>query len=220
MIATWILGSFFFVFIVCFVCFVWTRKIPDAAVVRQAGDEAGGPPGGESPGGDEKQQIAREYRIEVSPRVFVNYPFGIRVVFAGAGTISQENPAQGVESRHWSSSYYGWPAAAGEDSELIVKVGRLEFEAGEAKPRVQVRLECGKDSFATNGTTIDRTLRQDRDTVFSFWLNPLSAGGRSITVVLSQIVEERVDGKAKKVSHELATIPLDVSVTEFPIRLR
>jgi hypothetical protein len=220
MIATWILGSFFFVFIVCFVCFVWTRKVPDAAVVRQASDETSGPPVGELPGGDEKQQIAREYRIELSPRVFVNYPFGIRVVFARAGTIGQENPAQMVESRHWSSGYYGWPAAAQEDSELIVKAGRLEFEAGEAKPRVQVRLGFANDSFATNGMTVDRTLQKERDTVFSFWLNPLHAGGRSITVALSQIVEETVGGKAKRVSRELATIPLDVSVTEFPIRLR
>jgi hypothetical protein len=215
MLAAWILGSLFFVFVIGFILYVLRT---DVSRPEPATRPAGTPPG--EPAADSgKHLISRDYQIAFSSRVFVNYPFGVRMVFARPGTAG---PVAAPGSNHrpafQESEYYGWSRPAVEDPELTVVSGHIEFEAEGVAPTIRVELKPAGESFQAIATVAEQALRRDGDVVFSFWLNPLEPRVGSLKVMVSHIPGAPAgDGKT---GHELAAISLTVSAVPFPIALR
>jgi hypothetical protein len=215
MLAAWILGSLFFVFIIGFILYVLRT---DVSWPEPSTRPAGAPPA-EPTVDSGKCLISRDYQIVFSSRVFVNYPFGVRMVFARLGTAE---PVAAPGSNHrpafQESEYYGWSRPVVEDPELTVVSGHIEFEAKGTAPTIRVELKPAGESFQAIATVAEQALRPDGDVVFSFWLNPLEPRVGSLKVVVSHIPGAPAsDGKA---GHELAAIPLTVSAVSFPIALR
>jgi hypothetical protein len=138
MLAAWILGSAFFVFVICFILYVVAT---DVSQPESAGDGRAQVTGAllDKPAADsEKHLICRDYQIVFSSRVFVNYPFGVRMVFARPG-MGEPIAAPGSNHRpaFQESEYYGWSRPAAEDPELAVVSGHIEFEAEESAPTIR-----------------------------------------------------------------------------------
>jgi hypothetical protein len=233
MLAAWILGSLFFVFVICFILYISATDVSQREPAGQSRKETASSLVNESVADSGKYLISRDYLIVFSPRVFVDYPLGVRVVFARPGTSepgttwrpaeTTGNPRSNLQRVFRGSEYYRWPQSALEDPELTVIGGRIEFEAEEVAPAIRVELKSATGSFQAIETAAERVLRRDRDTVFSFWLNPLKSEMGSFQVVVSHM--SRAAGAAVaasngKASHELAAIPLTVAAISFPIALR
>ena len=229
--ATWILGSLFFLFVIGFIMFVLTTDVkqPEPAKADRMGRPTSS--SGDLATVNGKRLISRSYQVIFSPRVFVNYPFGIRVVFAKSGMPEpvvmykmaevNGNPRSNVQRRLQEEEYYGWPQSAVEDPELSVIGGEIEFESEREEPTVRVELKSARESFHVIEAVKQQALKRDEDTVFSFWLNPLTAESSSLVIGFSQVAESvnTTTGNGNN-SREIAVIPLTVPVRFFPIALR
>jgi len=232
MLTTWILGSCFFVFVICVVVYVLTidASQPNGNQRSRAGTISSSDHCLVAARG--KYIISKDYQVVFSPRAFVDYPLGIRVVFAKPETSkpviwkSAERTGHArsnVQRSFRESEYHRWPHSALEDPELMVIGGRLEFESEEAEPTIRVELKSSKESFQTIETAEDRVLERDGDAVFSFWLTPLASETASLGLVVSRVAgtfEPETAGKNGRTGHELTTIALTIPVTFFPIALR
>ena len=231
MLTAWILGSFFFVFIVCFLLYVLRTEVSRPEPVQEDRSTTVSPPADHLRTTSGKYLITRDYRIVFGPRVFVNYPFGVQVVFDGQGTSgptlwkraeTNRNPRSNVQRPFRESEYHAWPRSALEDPELTVIGGHIEFESEEAEPVVRVELQSARESFQIDQAVKKGTLKQDEEVIFSFWLNPLASEVSSLTVVIScdgRMAEVTTAGNGKE-THELAAVSFTVPVTSFPIPLR
>ena len=232
MLIPWIFGFFFFVFIISVLVYVLTIDVtqpPSAGHSRPETVSSSGN-GHVAPGGN--YTISKAYQVVFSPRAFVDYPFGIRVVFAKPDRSEpvKWKPAErtgsarsNVQRSFRESEYYGWPQSALEDPELMVIGGRLEFESKEAEPTIRVELKCLRESFQALETVEERVLRREEDAVFSFWLNPLTSATGWLALVVSRVagtVEPTTVGSDGRTGRELTTIELTVPVTSFPVALR
>jgi len=232
MLTPWIVGSFFFVFVICVVIYVLTIDVSQPKSARQSRPETISPSGNGQVAASGNYIISRDYQVVFSPRAFVDYPFGIRVVFANPDTsdpviwkpAERTGPARSnVQRTFCESEYYGWPQSALEDPELMVIGGRLEFESKEAEPTIRVELTCPKESFEAIETAEERVLKREEDAVFSFWVNPLTSATGWLALVVSRVagtVEPTTVGSDGRNGRELATIALTVPVTFFPVALR
>jgi hypothetical protein len=229
MLTAWILGSLFFVFVVGFTLVVFATDVSQPEPAGQSRAGTAGTLLSEPAAAGGKRLISRDYQIVFSPKVFVNYPFGVRMVFARPGRpepATTGNPGPNHRPAFQESEYYGWPQLAVEDPELSVVRGHIEFEAEEAAPTIRVELKQAGESFQAIETVAERVLKCDGDIVFSFWLNPLEPEVGSLKVMVSHIPGEQgaipPAGNAGngRTGHELAAIPLTVSATPFPIALR
>jgi hypothetical protein len=230
MVATWILGSFFFIFILCAMVYVLTIDVGQPEITRQSRAEAVSSSVEAQVADSGNYLISKSYQVVFSPRVFVDYPFGVRVVFAKPDTATPiiRKPAEragdrrsNVQRSFRAREYKGWPQSALEDPELMVIGGRIESD--EAEPGIRVEIRPSRKSFQAIKTAEERILRRAEETVFSLWLHPLEPEISSLAIVVS-LVEGTVEATTPcadgRNCHELATIPLTVPVTVFPIALR
>jgi hypothetical protein len=232
MLTAWILGSCFFVFVICVVVYVLTIDVsqPDSTQRSRAETISSSEQGPVAARG--KYIVSKDYQVVFSPRAFVDYPFGIKVVFAEPGASGPVLWKSAERTGHASSNvrrsfreteYHGWLDSALEDPELMVIGGRLEFESEEVEPTIRVEVKSSKESFRTIETSEDRVLERDRDAVFSFWLTPLAPEAASLALVIFRVsgrFEPETAGRNGRTGHELTTIALTVPVTFFPIALR
>jgi hypothetical protein len=232
MVTTWILGSFFFIFILCAIVYVFTIEVRHPELARKSRGEAVSSSADGLLAGNGKYLISKSYQVVFSPRVFVDYPFGVRVVFAKPDTSKPiirkpaETTGDGRSNVHRSfraSEYNSWPQSSLEDPELMVIGGHLEFEADEPEPGMRVELKPPRESFRAIRTAEEHVLRRAEETVFSLWLHPLEPKISSLAIVISLVegtVEATTPGTDGRNRHELGTIALTVPVTVFPIALR
>jgi hypothetical protein len=232
MLTVWILGSFFFIFVLGAIVYVLTIHVEQPEITPQSRAETVGSPVDDLATDTGKYLISKGYQVLFSPRAFVDYPFGIRVVFAKPDTSMPVmwKPAERTEHRRsnvhrsfQASEYHGWPQSALEDPELTVIGGRIEFESEEAEPGIRVELRAPGESFKAIKTAEEHVLRRAEETVFSLWLHPLESKTSSLDIVVSFIegaVKATTFGTDGRNCHELATIALTVPVTFFPIALR
>jgi hypothetical protein len=232
MMTAWILGTFFFLFVICFIVYVQTIEVSEPEAAPATSGAAVSSSSGHLVAASGKYLIARDYQVVFSPRVFVNYPFGIRVVFARADASAPiplkpaprtGNPRSNVQRSFKASEYHGWAESALEDPELTVVGGRVEFESEELEPAIRVELQSPGKSFRPIKTSEERVLKRDGNTVFSFWLNPREAELGSLNMLVSRVPGTSAAKTAAGNGHrgeELATIALTVPVTSFPIALR
>jgi hypothetical protein len=222
MLTAWILGSIFFTFILGMIAYVLTIKVEQPEITRKTRAETVGSSVDGPTADTGKYLISKGYRVVFSPRAFVDYPFGVRVVFAKPDTSNPTilkpaektgNRRSNVQRSFRASEYHGWPQSAIQDPELTVIGGRIEFESEEAEPEIRVELKPPGESFKAIKTADEQVLRQSEETAFSLWLHPLESKTSSLVVVISL-----VEGTAK--SRELARTALAVPVTFFPIALR
>lgn len=232
MMTAWILGSFFFLFVICFIVYVLTIDVSESEFApRSRPAEVSSSIDGLVVNSG-KCLIAKDYQVVFSPRAFVDYPFGIRVVFARANTsepvplkpaVRNGTARSNIQRSFEASEYHGWPESALKDPELTVIGGRIEFESQETEPVIRVELKSAEESFQAIKTVEERVLKRDGNTVFSFWLNPLEARLGSVHLLFSRLprttAAETVAGNGDR-GEELATIALTVPVTSFPIALR
>lgn len=209
--SAWIWGTLFLVFIGGFILYVLSVDTPSSKEARENVPAAPSPPDVDPVMETGKYRIARNYQVVLSTQAFVNYPFGLRVI------LPTEPPESRPQARRdfQESDYHSWPQAVGDDPQLVVKSGRIEFDAEEAEPPIKVELQFAREAFEMIQTSEEQVLWQDRDVVYSFWLNPLTAQEHLLAAAIS-----RVTAREETARSELATIPLAVSVTHFPIRLR
>lgn len=232
MMTAWILGTFFFLFVIAFIVYVQTVEVSKPESARRSRPAEAGSSTDVLVADSGKYLIAKNYQVVFSPRAFVDYPFGIRVVFAGANgseplplksAARTGNPRSNVQRSFETSEYHGWPESPLQDPELTVLGGRLEFESVELEPAIRVELKAAGEAFQPTKTVEERVLKGDGDTVFSFWLNPLEAKLGSVDLLVFRpprtIAAEPVAGEGDR-GEELATIALTVPVTFFPIALR
>jgi hypothetical protein len=205
--AGWFLGIFFFIFIFAAIGFILATKTNPPPTQTSSETVARGSNEGRLPDGA-TSRIRRAYRIERDAQVYVNYPFGLRVVFF------DETPGGAKARRGFQESDYVRWAAPDADPHLIVQHGSIEYAAEEPEPVVRLELKCAAESFEPTQTTVEQTLRRNRETVYAFWLNPCKEQTGSLTVVFSRAAS---DGQPIR---ELATVPLSVPIENFPIRLR
>jgi hypothetical protein len=232
MVTTWILGSFFFIFMLCMIVYVLTMNVRQPEITQQSRAEAVGSSVNGPVADSGKYRVSKSYQVIFSPRVFVDYPFGVRVVFAkpDLSKPSIRKPAErtghrrsNVHRSFRANEYNGWPQSALDDPELTVIGGRIEFESDEAEPGIRVELKPPRESFQAIKTVEEHVLRRAEETVFSLWLHPLEPKISSLPVVVSLVegtAEATTPGTKGSNRHELATIALTVSVTSFPIALR
>jgi hypothetical protein len=232
MVATWILGSFFFIFILCAIVYVLTIDVGQPEITRQSREEAVSSSVEAQVADSGNYLISKSYQVVFSPRVFVDYPFGVRVVFAKPDTATPiiRKPAEragdrrsNVQRSFRAREYKGWPQSSLEDPELMVIGGRVEFESDEAEPGIRVELKPPRESFRAIKTAEERVLRRAEETVFSLWLHPLVPKISSLTIVVSLVegtAEATTPGTDERNCYELTTIALTVPVTVFPIALR
>jgi hypothetical protein len=230
--ATWILGSFFFIFMLCAIAYVLTLNVPQPEIFRHSPAEMATSPVANPVADGGKYPIAKSYQVVFSPRAFVDYPFGVRVVLTKPD-VSQpimrkpaertEHTRSNVHRRFRASEYTGWPSSALEDPEMTVIGGHFEFESGEAEPGIRVEVKAPGESFQAIKTAEEQVLGRAEETAFSLWLRPIEP-----RVSLLEVVVSLVEGAAETTTpstggrnfHELAAIPLTVPVTFFPIALR
>ncbi|MCG3211309.1 MAG: hypothetical protein FOGNACKC_04952 [Anaerolineae bacterium] len=228
MLAAWILGSLFFVFIFAFILYVLTRTVPEPAQARPELNLTLEANSGPDSAAENKQRIFRAYQVIFSPQVFVHYPFGLRVVIAEEG-VTTAHVALGLNGRHHfeESYYYNWPQVAQNDPQLIVHNGHFEVDAEDPEAAIRVELQFAGDSFLEPPPTQEQPVRRDSKTEFSFWLTPLKAQKCLLSIVISSATKVSTDGCEKaftgvnnRPEFEPITIQLAVTVTDFPIRLR
>jgi hypothetical protein len=227
----WILGSFFFIFILCAIAYVLTLHVPQPEISRQSHAEAVASTVVGRVADSGKHRIAKSYQVVFSPRAFVDYPFGVRVVLAKPD-MSQpivrklaertEHRRSNVHRSVQQSEYTGWPQSALQDPEVTVIGGHIEFESGEAEPGIRVEVKPPGGTFQEIKTVEEQALRQAEETVFSLWLHPIEAKISTLAVAISLVEEgaETTPAKSGRNFHELAAITLIVPVTVFPIALR
>jgi hypothetical protein len=232
MVTTWIVGSFFFIFVLGVLVYVLTIHVEQPEITPQTRAETVGSPVDNLVADTGKYLISKGYQVLFSPRAFVDYPFGIRVVFAKPDTTMPVmwKPAERTEHRrsnvHRSfraSEYHGWPQSAMEDPELTVIGGRIEFESEEPEPGIRVELKAPGESFKAIKTAEEHVLRRVEETVFSLWLHPRESKTSSLDIVVSLVegaAKATTSATAGRNGHELVTIALTVPVTFFPIALR
>jgi len=229
MLATWILGTLFFVFIIAFIVYVLRVEVSQPQPVKCDDSSVRDPlPVGPEPVDKGPYRISRDYRIAMSVQAFVNYPFGLTVVFPAAGQAAPTGDAQaGAQRGFQESDYYGWPRSGQPDPQLVVESGRIEFEDNDPVPAVRVDLQFDKALFEARSASGTQTLEQDREIVYPFWLNPLTEQESSVTLVFSRDTppaaggrEQRPAARDEKPARELAVVTRPVKVTHFPIRLR
>jgi len=228
--APWILGSLFFVFIFGFILYVLTRNVAEPGIVRPGIKMALEGNTNSITKNRYKQRISRDYQVVFSPQAFVHYPFGLRVVIAAEGfseikPVVSDFPLNG-RCHFEESYYYNWPQAANEDAQLVVQNGQFEFEVTEAEPAIRVELRFTGGVFQEPPSAQEQIVRRDRETTYSFWLTPLKAQECLLTIVISPGTKVSVDGRGKistadsRPEFESVTLPLVISVTHFPVRLR
>jgi hypothetical protein len=232
MLTTWILGSFFFIFMLCAIVYVLAINVRQPEISRRSRVEALSSSMDGQVADRGKYLISKSYQVVFSPRVFVDYPFGVRVVFAKPDISKPiiRKPAErsghrrsNVHRSFQASEYNGWPQSALEDPELMVIGGRIEFESHEAEPGIRVELKPPRKAFQVIKTAEERVLRRAEETVFSLWLHPLEPKISSLAIVVSHVegkAEATTPGTDGRNCHALATIALTVPVTFFPIALR
>jgi hypothetical protein len=222
MLTAWILGTFFFIFMLGAIVYVLAIKVEQPEVALRNPAETVDSSVDGLTAGTEKHLISKGYQVVFSPRAFVDYPFDIRVVFAEPDTSkptiqkAAERTGHRRSNIHRSlraSEYHGWPRSAVQDPELTVIGRHIEFESKEAEPCIRVELKPPRESFKTIKTAEEHPLKRSEETVFSLWLHPLESKTISLPLVIS-VVEEAA------ACRELAVITLSVSVTFFPIALR
>jgi len=118
-----------------------------------------------------KQLISREFRVTYNRRIYVHKVFRLDVVIAPEAQKLPELTAQ--EKRALKEAVRE----------------RLEFEALEAEPLVQVALKCDEDAFEILEAAQAQRLSRERETRFTFRLKPLKAEDCLITVVISYLRE-------------------------------
>jgi hypothetical protein len=234
MMTAWILGTFFFLFVICFIVYVQTIDVnePESAPRSRPAAVSSSTDTDGLVADMGKYLISKDYQVVFSPRAFVGYPFGIKVVFARTDASEPVplkpaartgNPRSNVQRSFKASEYHGWPESALKDPELTVVGGRVEFESEEMEPTIRVELKSPGDSFQAIKTFEERVLKRDGNTVFFFWLNPLEAKPGSLNMLVSRVpgtsAAETTAGNGDR-GEELATIALTVPVTPFPIALR
>jgi hypothetical protein len=230
--ATWILGSFFFIFMLCAIAYVLTLKVPRPEIFRKSRAEAVASPVDGLVADNGKYRIAKSYQVVFSPRAFVDYPFGLRVVLAKPD-MSQpiirksaertEHRRSNVHRSVQASEYTGWPQLALQDPELTVIGGHFDFESGEAEPGIRVEVKPPGETFQAIKTVEEQALRQAEETVFSLWLHPIEPKISTLAVVISLVegsAETTTPGRSGRNFHELAAVSLTVPVIFFPIALR
>ena len=230
--ATWILGSFFFIFMLCAIAYVLTLNVPQPEIFRHSPAEMATSPVANPVADGGKYPIAKSYQVVFSPRAFVDYPFGVRVVLTKPD-VSQpimrkpaertEHTRSNVHRRFRASEYTGWPSSALEDPEMTVIGGHFEFESGEAEPGIRVEVKAPGESFQAIKTAEEQVLGRAEETAFSLWLRPIEPRVSSLEVVVSLVegaAETTTPSTGGRNFHELAAIPLTVPVTFFPIALR
>jgi hypothetical protein len=225
MLAAWVLGSLFFVFIFAFVLYVLTTDVSRPETAGQSAANTASPRGdGLLAASKGKQRISRDCQIVFSPTAFVNYPLTLRVVFpmseASESGSADESPELSARRGFQESDYHYWPQLARKDPQLLVKSGHIEFEAEEAEPTIRVELRFAGESFQAIKAGQEQVLKRDGDTVYSFWLNPLKAQEELLTAVISHGAKADVAAHNGKAGLELTAIPLTLAVAHFPIRLR
>jgi hypothetical protein len=232
MVTTWILGSFFFIFILCAIVYVLTIDVRQPEIIRQSCAEAVSSSVDGLAADSGKYLISKSYQVVFSPRVFVDYPFGVRVVFANPDTTVPiiRKPAErtghrrsNVHRSFRASEYNGWPQSALQDPELTVIGGRIDFESEEAEPGIRVELKPPGESFQAIKTVEEHVLKRGEETAFSLWLHPLEPKISSLALVVSLVegtAEATTFGTDGRNCRELATLALTVPVTFFPIALR
>ena len=231
MLAAWILGSLFFVFIFGFILYVLTRNVAEPGMTRPGVRIALQGKTDPITKDRNEQRISRDYQVVFSPQAFVHYPFGLRVVIAAEGSSKTKPAVVGSHSNgrcHFEESYYyNWPQAAHEDAQLVVQNGHFEFEVAEVEPAIRVELRFTGEVFQEPPSEQEQIVRQDKATIYSFWLTPLKAQECLLTIVFSSAPRVPTDGRGKismaansRPEFESVTLPLAISVTHFPIRLR
>ncbi len=223
MLTTWILGTFFFIFVLGAIVYVLAIKVEQPKVAQRNPAETACFPVDGLTADTEKHLKSKGYQVVFSPRAFVDYPFDIRVVFAEPDTskptiqkAAEERSGQRRSNIHRSlraSEYHGWPRSAVQDPELTVIGRHIEFESKEAEPCIRVELKPPRESFKAIKTAEEHPLKRSEETVFSLWLHPLESKTVSLPLVISLVEEPAV-------CRELAVITLSVSVAFFPIALR
>jgi hypothetical protein len=232
MMTAWILGSFFFLFVIGVIVYVLTIDVSEPESAPRSRPAAVSGPRDHLVEDSGKCLIAKDYQVVFSPRAFVDYPFGIRIVFARANNsgpaalkpaVRNGTPRSNVQRSFEVSEYHGWPESPLKDPELTVISGRVEFESEETEPVLRVELKSAGESFQAIKSVEERVLKREGNTVFSFWLNPLEARQALVDLLVSRpprtTAAETVAGNDDK-GEELATIALTVPVTSFPIALR
>lgn len=207
--ATWVLGSFFFVFILGFIVYVVATEVPAQRVTQKAVADGRDVPWGDSwiqIAGEGRRSVSVGYRLLVDRTTIVNYPFGLRVVINGSRAGSHLAPGD-------------------RDAEILE--GELQFETTEAAPVLRVQVRFAPGDLQLPEAWQEGRLTRAQETVYSFWPSPVESWPTSLTVAISHVAagtQERlgtVPGRYEgdEVS-ELATIPLTISPVAFPIRLR
>jgi hypothetical protein len=203
--AAWILGVFFFVFLFAAIAFILATNPGQPVVAPPRYEDA---TVNKDKGGN--RRIARDFQIEFSPQAFVNYPFGLSVVFPAKPSNSEPVAFQRTFQ---ASDYIRW-RRPDQDPHLIVKRGSIEFETEDTEPIIRVELRFAAESFEASATVAEVVLRRNQHAACSLSLNPLKAQASALTVVISRTARNGQPGA------ELATVSLVVPVEHFPIRLR
>ena len=128
-----------------------------------------------------KHRISREFRLTYTRRIYVHKAFRLEVVIAPE--------AQGL------------PELTAQEQRQLKEAlrDRLEFEALEAEPLVQVELKCDEEAFEILEAAQAQPLSKDRDTRFPFLIKALQAEDCLLTVVISYLREVDVPETVKTV---------------------
>jgi hypothetical protein len=215
-LAAWIWGSLFLVFILGFLVFVLTRGVSQPAALSASGPES---VAGDCSKKNDPHHITRDYRLAYSSTAYVNYPFGLQVIFPAS--MLPERAKSNTRRGFQESDYHSWSKAVEQDSQLVIENGQIEFETGEAEPAIRVELRFAPESFDAIQTAETQNLLPGQDISFPLWLSPIEARRSTLTVVIAQDGPRAKSAlPPKEAGLELAVIPLTVTVEHFPIRLR
>jgi hypothetical protein len=222
MLTAWILGLSFLTFILTIIIYVLTINVSQPQITRHGREETVRFSADDLAAKSGNYLISKGCQVIFSPRAFVDYPFGIRVVFAKPDTSNPtiwkeaertETERSNVHRILQAGEYCGWPHSAVQDPEMTVIGRSIEFESEQAEPGIRVEVQFPGESFQEIKSAEEKVLKRYGETVFSLWLHPLEPKTTSLPVVIS-LAEEAARCR------ELAMITLTVPVTFFPITLR
>jgi len=205
--ATWVLGSFFFIFVLGFIVYVVATEVPEQPVVPGAAANAGDIlSSGMLSALEGRRLVSVSYRVYIDRATIVNYPFNLAVVIGGSRV---------------------GPQSVLEDRDVEIREGRLQFETVEPEPVLRVEVRFAAGSLELPEASQEQSLGVVQDTVYSFWPSPVEARQAALTVAISHVTKEPEDGQGvvsgqsiENAGTELVTIPLTISPVPFPIRLR
>lgn len=205
MLATWILGGLFFLFIIAFLAYVIRVRVADAggSGVRAVSDLPAG--------SGARSRISREMLVLLDAHAYVNYPFGIRVLFPLGGQATPLGGSTGPARPFQESDYHRWPARQDADPQLVAHTERIELGSADAEPALWVVLRFDRSAFDAVQAKAMARLEVGRETAVQLWLNPLVEGSFRLTVVI---------GRETAGSEVLIELPVEIAVAQFPIRLR